>query len=49
MSRCKSAGLGVKRVSSPVERHRETLEALAEHGRTRLAEDAQQLLTEAQE
>ena len=31
-------------MSDPVERHRETLEALAEHGHTELAEDAKKLL-----
>lgn len=32
-----------------VEEHRETLEKLAEHGETQLAEDAEQLLKEAED
>lgn len=32
-----------------IERHRETLEALAEHGRTELAQDAAALLEEVED
>lgn len=36
-------------MTDAVERHRETLQALSEHGHTELAEDAQALLEEAGE
>lgn len=34
-------------MTDPVEKHREALTALAEHGRTELADDARALLDEA--